>query len=55
MKVALGTVEVSDDDRRNIAERIGARGLATRAQVRRFVVDNGLHALDTLEMDHDDA
>lgn len=49
MKVALGTVEISDEDRRRIADRMKHPGLATRAQVRRFVLNNGMIALDDLE------
>jgi len=48
MKIALGTVEVTDDHRRAIRARLGKPGLATRGEVRRFVLANGLLALDDL-------
>jgi NADH:ubiquinone oxidoreductase subunit len=45
MKVALGTIEVSDYQRRALAHRYGEPGLASRELVRRFVVSNGQLAL----------
>lgn len=34
MKVAIGTIDVSDDMRRAIADLLGKKGLATREDVR---------------------
>lgn len=48
MRVALGTIEVSDEHRRAIRERLGRPGLATRREVQRFVLSNGMLALDDL-------
>lgn len=46
MKVSLGTIEVSDFERRALNYRYGATGLATRARVRSFVLSNGQLALE---------
>ncbi len=49
MKVALGTIEVNEHERRRIGARTG-RAIATREQVRQFILDNGMLALDDLEL-----
>lgn len=46
MKIALGTIEVSDYERRALNHRYGDPGLATRERVRRFVLSNGQLALE---------
>jgi hypothetical protein len=42
VRIALGTVEVSDRDRRAIAEHYGLDGLADRTTCRRFIISCGM-------------
>ena len=51
MRIVLDTLEMSDDARRAIRERLGRPGLATREEVRRWAsgILNG--ELDTLLAD----
>ncbi len=46
MKVSLGTIEVSDHERRALNYHYGDTGLATRDRVRAFVLSNGQLALE---------
>ena len=48
MKVDLGTIEVTDEQRRAIRRHVGLTGLATRDEVRAFIVRNGLADLDVV-------
>lgn len=45
MRIALGTIEVSDSERRAIAHYYGERGLASRERCRNFIVRNGTGAI----------
>lgn len=45
MRVALGSVEVSEEERKAIRAYFGRSGSATRNEIRRFVVDTGLSVL----------
>jgi hypothetical protein len=46
MKVSLGTIEVDDYMREALAHHYGQTGMATRDQIRRFVLDNGWLVLE---------
>lgn len=54
MKIALGTVEVSDDQRAAIAFYYGDEGLATRERCRNFIIGNGYGAIDAQQSDLSD-
>jgi hypothetical protein len=41
VRISLGTIEVSDEWRRAIAQFYGDDGLADRATCRRFIISNG--------------
>lgn len=42
MRVQLGTIDVSDEQRRLLGRRMGKTGNASREDVRRFIIDHGL-------------
>jgi hypothetical protein len=48
VKIALGTVEVSDAARAAIAAFYGGTGLASREDCRQFIVGEGIGAIDGL-------
>lgn len=48
MKIALGSIEVTTTQRAALAEVLGVPGLASRAQVRDFIVRHGTARLDAL-------
>jgi len=54
MKIALGTIEITDEQRRDIAIYYGDNGLADRGTCRDFIVGNGMGALDTLSDNDED-
>ena len=46
MRVALGTIDVSDTAREAIAAYYGESGMASRDTTRRFIIDNGAGDID---------
>lgn len=48
MKIALGTIEVSNDERAAIANFYGIKGLADRDTCRRFITRNGTEEIVNL-------
>jgi hypothetical protein len=46
MRIDMGTIELHEDDRAAIAAYYGQSGKAPRDVCRRFVLDNGLGAID---------
>jgi hypothetical protein len=53
MKVNLGTLEVSDKERRAVAFHYGEEGLASREMMRQFLLDCGSSDLGTLVYDYE--
>lgn len=51
MRIRLGTVILTDDERRAIAKFYGETGLADRDTCRGFILDNGLVALEKMDDD----
>lgn len=54
MKVALGTIEVDDDERRLLAAWYGERGLASRRTVRRWALTTIASAWQDIGTDEND-
>ena len=46
MRVNLGSIEISDAGRRAIRLEVGKAGLATRDEVKRFIIDHGFADLE---------
>lgn len=53
MRVALGTVELTDEMREALAHYFGQTGKAPREQCRRYLLDNGMNGLDDVMADYD--
>lgn len=51
MRVSLGSVEISDRERRALRRWFDKSGLATREEMRRFLITSALEHLDSITPD----